>query len=125
MKKYRTVDEYIAACPKHIQATLQELRQFIKQEVPKAKEKIAYGIPTFTFHGNLVHFGGWEDHIGLYPGAAPVAEFANELKLYSTSKGTIRLPVDKPLPYPLIKKIVKSAVKRNLSRKGVEYAKTK
>ncbi len=84
--------------------------------MPEAQEKIAYGIPTFTFHGNLVHFAGYEKHIGFYPGAAPIKEFAPELKSYETSKGTVRFPIDKPLPMPLIRKIVKATVNRNLSR---------
>lgn len=119
MKQYSNIDEYIKARPKNIQATLQELRQTIHRAAPEASEKIAYGIPTFTFHGNLVHFGGYETHIALYPGAAPVRQFKNELEKYDTSKGTIRFPTDKPLPLPLISKIVKSAIERNLERRRV------
>lgn len=116
MKKFSTIDEYIADCPMNIRATLEELRQTIHQIAPEAHEKISYGLATFTFHGNLVHFGGYETHIGLYPGAAPVAEFKKELEPYETSKGTIRFPIDKPLPFDLIRKIVKSAMQRNLER---------
>jgi len=117
MRKYGNIDEYIAACPKNIRATLEKLRHVIQQTAPDAQEKISYGLATFTFHGNLIHFGGYETHIGLYPGAAPVAEFQKELEPYETSKGTIRFPIDKPLPFDLIRKIVQSAMKRNLERK--------
>ena len=116
MKTFATIDEFISSYPEHVQAILQELREFIHQEVLEAKEKISYGIPTFTFHGNLVHFSAYEKHIGFYPGAAPIAEFKKELKAYETAKGTVRFPIDKPLPYPLIRKMVQSAIKRNLSK---------
>lgn len=109
----KTIDEFIARYPESTQAILQELRRVIQGAAPEAKEKISYGIPTFTFHGNLVHFSAYENHIGFYPGAAPVQKFANELKVYETSKGTIRFPIGKPLPYPLIRKIVKFRVAQN------------
>ena len=113
----KTIDEYIAKYPQDLQAKLQELRRTIHAAAPEAGEKISYGLATFTFHGNLVHFGAYDTHIGLYPGAAPVAEFKNELKPYETSKGTVRFPLDKPLPLDLITKMVGSAIKRNLERK--------
>ena len=114
IKVYKTTDEYIASFPDDAQTKLREMRRTITAAAPEAKEKIAYGIPTFTFHGNLVHFGGAKDHIGFYPGAAGVAEFAKQLKDYSTSKGTIRFPLDKPLPLDLVQKIVKFRVAQNM-----------
>jgi len=78
---------------------------------------ISYGIPTFTLHDNLVHFAAYDTHIGFYPGSAPIEEFKEVLKPYDTSKGTVRFPLDKPLPFTLIRKIVQSAVKRN-EKKG-------
>ena len=116
MSKTSTIDKFISSYPAPVKAALQELREFIQKEVPEAKEKISYGIPTFSFHGNLVHFNAYEKHIGFYPGATPIAEFANELRGYETSKGTVRFPIDKPLPYPLIRKMVQSALKRNLNK---------
>jgi len=117
MTKASTIDEFISNYPKAIQVIMQELRSEIHELVPEAKEKISYGIPTFAFHGNLVHFAAFTHHIGFYPGASPIAEYKKELKPYVTSRGTVRFPIDKPLPYPLIRKLVKAAVKRNLTKK--------
>ena len=116
MKTFATIDEFIGSYPEPVKDILQELRSVIHEEAPETGEKISYGIPTFTFHGNLVHFSAYEKHIGFYPGASPIAKFAKELKPYETSKGTVRFPIDKPLPYPLIRKMVQSAIKRNLSK---------
>ncbi len=117
MKRYTTIDEYVSACPLSVQAILEKLRQTIQQAAPEAGEKIGYGIPTFTFHGNLVHFAAYASHIGFYPGSSPIKVFKKELRSYETSKGTIRFPIDKPLPLPLIRKIVEYRVKENLERK--------
>jgi len=116
MKQYKTVDEYIASFSEPIQAKLREMRKAIAAEAPKAGEKISYGIPTFTLNGNLVHYGGYDTHIGFYPGAAGVAEFAKELKSYETSKGTVRFPMDKPLPLELVRKITAFRVIQNSSK---------
>lgn len=116
MKAFTTIDEFIGSYPEPVQAILQELRLVIHEEAPEAGEKISYGIPTFTFHGNLVHFSAYDKHIGFYPGSGLIAEFAKELEPYETVKGTIRFPIDKPLPYPLIRKMVKSAIRRNLQK---------
>ena len=94
-----------------------EIRKIVKEEAPEAIEKIAYGIPTFVFHGNLIHFAGYDTHIGLYPGSGPIREFAKELSDYKTSKGTVQFPLDKPLPLELIRKITKACIERNLSKK--------
>lgn len=112
----KTIDEYLATFPPEVRVALKQLREFISKLAPEATEKISYGIPTFFLNGNLIHFAGYEHHIGLYPGAGAIAEFKDELKTYETSKGTIRLPIDKPLPFDLISKIIKACVKRNLER---------
>lgn len=116
MKKYDNIDEYIEACPEEIHGLLQEIRRTIQGAAPEANEKIAYGIPTFTFHGNLVHFGGFKDHIGFFPTASGVEAFKEELGDYAVSKGTVRFPLDKPLPLDLVRKIVKFRTKQNLDR---------
>ncbi len=113
----KTIDEFISKYPKDVQAILQEIRKTIHDVCPEAGEKIAYGIPTFTYHGNLVHFSAYEKHIGFYPGSAPIAAFAGELKPYKTSKGTVQFPINKPIPYDLIEKMTKYAVERNLEKK--------
>lgn len=112
----KDIDTFINTYPRDVQTILQELRQVIHDEVPEVKEKIAYGIPTFTFHGNLVHFSAYNRHIGFYPGAAPIAEFQKELRPYETAKGTVRFPINQPLPLDLIRKIIQAAVKRNLNK---------
>jgi uncharacterized protein YdhG (YjbR/CyaY superfamily) len=82
----------------------------IRREAPDAVEKISYGIPTFTLHGNLVHFAGYEHHIGFYPGAAAIDHFADRLEGFETSKGTVRFPLDQPLPLELVREIVRFRV---------------
>lgn len=117
MKQYKTVDEYIGSFPEAIQEKLRQMREAITAEAPEAGEKISYGIPTFTFHGNLVHYAAYDTHIGFYPGAAGVAEFTDELKDYETSKGTVRFPLDKPLPLDLVRKITAFRVMQNTPKK--------
>lgn len=116
MEKYTTVDEYISSFPEETQNILQQLREDLQQMVPEAKQKIGYGIPTFTLNGNLVHFAGYKNHIGLYPGSKAIEVFADQLKGYHTSKGTVQFPIDKPLPMDLIKKLVDFCVVQNLAK---------
>jgi uncharacterized protein YdhG (YjbR/CyaY superfamily) len=110
MEQYTSVDEYLAAMPTATRAKLQQLRGTIRREAPDAVEKISYGIPTFTLHGNLVHFAGYEHHIGFYPGAAAIDHFADRLEGFETSKGTVRFPLDQPLPLELVREIVRFRV---------------
>lgn len=112
MKVSATIAEYIAAAPMEAQSKLKQMHKTIKALVPKeAEEKIGYGIPTFKYHGNLVHFGGYKGHIGFYPGPAAIKKFEKELKPYSTTKGTVQFSLDEPLPLALITDIVKFRVK--------------
>lgn len=117
MQSYKTVDECIATYPSDVQKILQALRKTIQKAAPNATEKIAYGIPTFVYHGNLVHFAAYKNHIGFYPASSGVMEFKKELAPYETSKGTIKFPIDKPLPLGLITKIVRFRVKENKQSK--------
>lgn len=116
MKSYKDIDTYLKNFPKDVRETLKILRNIIKATVPDAEEAIKYGIPTFVHHGNLVHFGGYTTHIGFYPGATAVEVFKKELSKYETSKGTVKFPLDTPLPKTLIQKIVKYRVKENLAK---------
>jgi uncharacterized protein YdhG (YjbR/CyaY superfamily) len=122
--KPTTIDEYIADFPPDVQALLEKVRAAIRKAAPAADEAISYQMPTFVMKGNLIHFAGYAQHIGLYPGSKPIEEFKEELSRYETSKGTVRLPLDKPIPVGLIAKITKFCVKRNLeravSRKGAK-----
>jgi uncharacterized protein YdhG (YjbR/CyaY superfamily) len=113
MKQYKTIGEYIESYPPGVQKTLRELRATIKALAPKATEAISYGMPTFKLNGNLVHFAAYKTHIGFYPGSSGVRMFTKELSRYDTDKGTIRFSLDKPLPLPLIRKIVKFRIKEN------------
>ena len=110
------IDEFISGYPENVQKILQQMRQTIQKAAPEAKEKISYGIPTFTLGGkNLVHCSAYPKHIGFYPGSQAIVDFANDIKGYETSKGTIRFPLDKPIPYDLVDKITRYRV--NLSTK--------
>jgi uncharacterized protein YdhG (YjbR/CyaY superfamily) len=110
------IDEYIAAFPKDIQKLLRQMRTTIRKAAPKAEEKIGYGIPTFTLNGNLVHFAAAKNHIGFYPAPGGIEAFKKELSGYEGSKGTIKFPLDEPLPLALITKIVKFRVTQNLEK---------
>ena len=115
------IDAYIAAFPQETQKLLLQVRATIRKAAPGAQEKMGYGIPTFTLHGNLVHFAGYKNHIGFYPGPAGIIAFEKELTAYATSKGAVQFPIDKALPLGLIARIVKFRVKQNLD---VEKAKS-
>ncbi|MBI5290071.1 MAG: DUF1801 domain-containing protein [Chloroflexi bacterium] len=109
-KKPTTIDEYIKAAPKDARDALKHVRQAIREVAPDAQEKISYQMPAFKLHGRiLVYFAAHTHHIGLYP--APVEAFAKEFAKYETSKGTVRFPLDKPMPLPLIKKVVRHMAK--------------
>ncbi|MBZ9571128.1 DUF1801 domain-containing protein [Methanobrevibacter sp. TMH8] len=112
-----TIDEYISEFPKDIQEKLEKIRKTIQETTPEATEKISYGIPTFYLNGNLVHFAAYEKHIGFYPAPSGIENFKDELSEYKTSKGTIQFPLDKEIPYDLIKEIVKFRVNENENKK--------
>ncbi len=116
-KAFKTVDEYIATFPKNVQSILQELRQIVRDAAPEAEEAISYQMPTFKLNGNLVWFAAFKNHIGFYPKVSAIEVFKEELSGYEVSKGTIRFPLDKPLPIDLIRRIVKFRVKENLDKK--------
>jgi len=116
-KTFKTIDEYISAFSKTIQDILQELRQAIRESAPNAEESISYQMPTFRFNGNLVHFAAFKNHIGFYPTPSGIDAFKEELSSYKTSKGAVQFPLNKPIPFDLVKKIVKYRVKENLGKK--------
>lgn len=111
-----TIDEYIAGFPQDVQKILQELRAVIKAAAPQAQEKISYQMPAFYFHGNLVYFAAYKSHIGFYPTSSGIAHFKEELSGYEISKGTVRFPLDSPLPTELIQRIVAFRVQENLGK---------
>jgi uncharacterized protein YdhG (YjbR/CyaY superfamily) len=113
---YNNIDEYIALFPKEVQKHLKQVKETIQKTAPKAEEAITYGIPTFKLHGNLVHFAGYQYHVGFYPGASGIREFQKDFSNYKTSKGTVQFPNDQPMPLKLIAKIVKFRVAENLAK---------
>ncbi len=112
----QTIDEYIAGFPKDVQEILQRIRQTVREAAPDAEETISYQMPTFTLKGNLVYFAAFKNHIGFYPIPSGVEEFKEELSAYEGGKGSVRFPLDKPIPFDLISRIVKFRVKENLER---------
>ncbi len=113
-----TIDLYIAAFPDDIQEKLAKIRGVIAKAAPRAEQSISYRIPTFKLAGRpLLYFAAFKAHIGLYPVTASVKEaFKKELAGYAQSKGTVRFPPDKPVPYALIGKIARFRVKENAAR---------
>jgi uncharacterized protein YdhG (YjbR/CyaY superfamily) len=114
----KDVDEYLARVPEPARNSLQQLRATIRSIVPAdATETISYRIPAFKYKGMLLWFAAFKDHCSLFPGASVINAFADELKGFQTSKGTIHFPVDKPLPAALLKKLVKARVAENERKK--------
>lgn len=110
------MDDYIAGFPHDVQEILEKLRVTIRKAAPNAEEIISYQMPTFTLKGNLVHFAAYKKHVGFYPTSTGIAKFKSELSGYEGAKGSVRFPLDKPIPFGLISRIVKFRVKENLER---------
>jgi uncharacterized protein YdhG (YjbR/CyaY superfamily) len=112
-----SIDEYIAGFPPETQKALEEVRALIKASAPDAAERISYAIPTFDLNGrHLVHFAGYEKHIGFYPTASGIAAFKEELRAYKSAKGSVRFPLGRPLPRELIRRIVAFRVDESAGR---------
>jgi len=105
----KTIDEYIKTFEPEIQKTLNEIRNFIKIEVPEATEKISYGMPTFYLNGNLIHFAAFSNHYSFFPSPSGIKELAP----YRTGKSTLRFPINQPIPWDIIKKVIQFRVKEN------------
>jgi len=112
----KNIDEYISNFPTNVREILEKIRITIRKAAPRAEEKIGYGIPTFTLKGNLVHFAAFKKHIGFYPTPSGIEQFKQELSVYEGAKGSVQFPLDKPIPYALINKIVKFRVQENLKK---------
>jgi uncharacterized protein YdhG (YjbR/CyaY superfamily) len=113
----RNIDEYIAGFPDDVQKLLEKIRMTIRKAAPDAEETISYQIPTFTLKGKyLVYFAAYKKHIGLYPAPRGSEKFKQELSAYEGGKGTVRFPLDKPIPFDLVSRIVKFRIKENLER---------
>ena len=113
----KNIDEYIAGFPADVQEILQKIRVTIKKAAPKAEEAISYKMPTFNLRGQyLIYFAAYKKHIGLYPVPSGDEEFNREISAYQAGKGTLQFPLDEPIPYELISKIVKVRAKENSAR---------
>ena len=113
---YNTVEDYLSSRPAAVRKKLETIRSAIKKAAPEATEKISYNMPAFFQNGVLVYYASFTNHIGFFPTAAGVEAFKNELDGYEISKGTIRIPFDKPIPLDLIGRIVRFRVEMNSSK---------
>lgn len=120
---YDSIDAYIAQFSTEIQEKLKSFRQVIREEAPEAKEKISYQMPTFELFGNLVHFAAFKNHIGFYPAPSGIEAFKDELSVYKGAKGSIQFPLDKPLPYDLIRRIVRFRMAENMEKAAAKRKK--
>ena len=125
MKAAASVDEYIANADPQAKKALKDIRKTIKAAAPKAEEVISYQIPGYMYHGMLAFFAAWKDHISFYPAPWGAEGLKKEMSLYKGSKGTIKFPLDKPMPLTLIKKMVKYRIKLNETTASLKQAKKK
>jgi len=116
-QQYKTIEEYIKTFPNGIQIILEKLRRSIQKAAPEAEEVISYQMPAFKLNGILVYFAARKNHVGFYPTASGIAAFRQELAPYKSSKGAVQFPLDKPVPFDLVEKIVKYRVKENMAKK--------
>lgn len=113
---YNPIDDYIAGFPPAVQQILQTIRATIQEAAPEATEAISYQMPTFKLHGNLVHFAAYKSHIGFYPVPTGIEAFKEELSVYKQGKGSVQFPLDQPMPYDLIRRIVAFRVAENVAK---------
>ena len=118
-----TVDEYIERNPAKVQTSLRKIRKMIKATVPEAEEVISYAIPGYKYHGMLIFFAAFKDHISVYPAPRQNAALKKELASYKGGKGTVQFPLDMPVPLELVKRIVKFRAKENLEKASLKKVK--
>jgi uncharacterized protein YdhG (YjbR/CyaY superfamily) len=119
----QTLDDYIADFPPDVQVILEKLRATIRKAAPGAEEAIKYRLPTFVLNGNLVHFGAFKKHIGFYATPTGNEKFRKELSVYEGAKGSVQFPLNKPIPYDLVSRMVKFRVKENLEKAAAKRKK--
>jgi uncharacterized protein YdhG (YjbR/CyaY superfamily) len=110
---FETIDEYIAAFPPEVQVILKKIRLTVREAVPQAEEKISYNMPAFALDGDLIYFAAFKKHIGVYPPVHGDEKLGQALSRYRGEKGNLKFPLDEPIPYELIRRIVKSRVKEH------------
>jgi len=113
-----TVDAYIAGCAPEVRAVLERIRSTVRAAAPGAEETISYRMPAFAMNGILVYFAAFKRHIGFYPPVSGDAAIEKAVAPYAGEKGSLRFPLDRPIPYPLIARIVKLRARQNLARAG-------
>jgi uncharacterized protein YdhG (YjbR/CyaY superfamily) len=116
MKRAKDIDAYVASFPAEVQVILAKIRRTIRAAAPAAREVISYQMPAFRQHGILVYFAAWKKHIGLYPPISGDARLQEAVAPYAGEKGNLQFPLDRPIPYNLIKRIVKLRVKQDLEK---------
>jgi len=121
----KDIDEYIARFPADVRAILEKVRTTIRAAAPEAKETISYQMPAFKQHGILVYFAAWENHIGLYPPVSGDKAIEKAVARYSGPKGNLQFPLDEPIPYDLIERIVRLRVKQDLAKAAARRKKRK
>ncbi len=122
-KNYIAIDEYIAMFPPEVQQKLQQVRETIHAAAPEAQETIAYQMAAFTLNGPLVYFAGFKNHIGFYPIPSGIEAFKEELSHYKQGKGSVQVPLDRPLPLDLIRRIVLFRVEENKKKAAAKKKK--
>ena len=113
---FKDIDEYISVQTPEVQILLEQMRQTIKKAAPEAEEVISYNMPAFKYHGMLVYFAAYKNHIGFYATPTGHSEFKDELSVYKQGKGSVQFPLNQPLPLELIAKIVRFRVNENLRK---------
>jgi uncharacterized protein YdhG (YjbR/CyaY superfamily) len=116
MAKPKDIDSYISQFPADVQAILEKVRATIQQAAPEAKETISYMMPAFKQHGILIYFAAWKKHIGMYPPISGDKALEKAIARYAGPKGNLQFPVDEPIPYDLIERIVKLRVKQDAAK---------
>lgn len=121
-KQISSIDEYIKTFPEDVQIILTKMRKTIQAVAPRSVEGISYGIPTFKLNGkNLVHFAGWKTHIGFYPAPSGASTFSKELARYKAGKGSAQFPLDEPIPFELVKRIVIFRVEEDRAARKITH----
>lgn len=119
------IDDYIDGFAPNVQKILQKIRKTIQKAAPGAEEAISYQIPTFKLNGNLIYFAGFQNHVSVYPAPRGAKEFKEELAVYEGGKGTVRFPLNEPIPYDLITRITKYRVQQNVEAAATRTRKSK
>jgi uncharacterized protein YdhG (YjbR/CyaY superfamily) len=121
----KSIDDYISGFPDDLQKVLEKIRKTIRKAVPRAQEKISYKMPAFTLDGDLIYFAAFKKHIGIYPPVRGDEKLNKELSRYRGEKGNLKFPLDEPIPYELIGRVVKFRIKEHLQRLAAKRDKKK